>query len=39
MHFFQHIVPVSNLRDTNYTSLMDLYEAAALEKLLETSVW
>ena len=39
MHFFQHNVPVSFLRDIIYTSLMDLYEAAALEKLLETSVW
>ena len=39
MHFFQHNVLVSFLRDTIYTSLMDLYEAAAMEKYLETSVW
>ena len=39
MHFFQHNVPVSFLRDTIFTNLMDLYEAAALKKLLETSVW
>ena len=39
MHFFQHFVPVRLLRDTIYTSLMDLYGAAALEKFWETSVW